>query len=102
MESDDQIDGNKVKSCLLWTRMITVKVWQKTFLPQEYKYHFEKLQVVNDMDAHECVNVKTNSELKDIKSGRPDRTGNLAKLYGYRYFYHASEEGKGNNPRRKW
>ena len=55
----------KVKSCLLWTRMITVKVWQKTFLPEEYKKHFEKLQVVNDMDAHELINVKTGSELKD-------------------------------------
>ena len=123
METEDQSGVNENVEVFAMDKNDYSEGLAKTILPEEYEYHFQNLEVVNDIDAHGevnmnvtvRVNVKTVDGLKDfleefynssgtnfnIKSGRPDRTGNSAKLYGYRKCIMQVKEKKLTTPKRK-
>ena len=94
-----------------------------TILPEGYKYNFEGVELISEMDEHgeikmdiaARVNVKNGDELErfledfykssgtnfNIKSGRPDRTGKSTELYGYRKCIMQVKEKKRTKPKRQ-
>ena len=95
----------------------------RNFLPEQYEYHFDKLEVINDVDEHGevkmevavRVKVKTVDDVKDfledfydssgtsfnMKSGKPDRMGKLSQIYGYRKCMMQVKEKPLSIPKRK-
>ena len=96
----------------------------KTLLPEGYEYHFDKLDVVSDMDENgevkmdiigrakilETKDVKTfleefyasSGSSFNVKSGRADRRGAKdVEVYGYRKCIMQVHQTNQNRPRRK-